>query len=65
MLFDYYSIKKAECIVTKPNLETYNVTGYGMSGNVCNLVAPVYYLESTKMISLLDLEGKIVILFGK
>ena len=25
---DHYSIKKAECIVTEPNLEIYNVTGY-------------------------------------
>lgn len=59
---DSYKIKKAEFVITKPKRTVYNVTGYGMSGNIDGLTAQVYYLESTKMISLLDLEGKIVIL---
>ena len=58
---DSYNVKTAEFIVTKPERKAYTVTGYGMSGNV-NLTAPTYYLESTKMIPLLDLEGKIIIL---
>ena len=60
---DYYSIKKAECIVTKPNLETYNVTGYGMSGNI-DIEKEFVYLENPKYVKLLDLEDKIVLVTG-
>lgn len=59
---DSFKIKKAEFVVTKPINKKYNVTGYGMSGNVSDLSGPIYYLESTKMIPYLDLEGKIIIL---
>ena len=58
---DGYEIKCAEFVVTKPERKVYNVTGYGMSGNI-ELTAPIYYVESTKMIPNLDLAGKIVIL---
>ena len=59
---DYFNVKSAEFVVTKPEKKVYNVTGYGMSGNTLGITAPICYVESIKMIPLLDLEGKIVIL---
>ena len=60
---DHYSIKKAECIVTEPNLEIYNVTGYGMSGNI-DIEKEFVFLENPKYAKLLDLEDKIVLVTG-
>ena len=59
---DSYKVKCAEFVVTKPEKRVYNVTGYGMSGSTDSLTAPICYVESIKMIPLLDLEGKVVIL---
>lgn len=61
---DAYKIEEAEFVVTSPKNKKYNVTGYGMSGSTPaeGITAEVMYVESTKMISQLDLEGKIAIL---
>ena len=59
---DSYKISTAEFVITKPHEKAYTVTGYGMSGSVEGLTAPITYVESLKMVPLLDLEGKIVIL---
>ena len=60
---DYYNIKKAECIVTEPNLTSYEVTGYGMSGSI-DIEKEFVYLESSKYIKLMNLEDKIVLING-
>lgn len=59
-----YEIECAEITVTKPNLETYNVNGFGMCDQtpVEGVNAGFVYVENLKKLELYPVEGKVVLL---